>query len=76
MTTARQLRQALLSCAADATKAEPANVEYRLHSFVAKLSGSMASMGEPELDKALWALFGSQHPDERPDTQAAVHAVH
>ena len=57
MTTAAKLREAMLHCASEATKAEPTNVEYRLHSFIARLSGTMEAMGERDLDETLWGLL-------------------
>lgn len=57
MTTAAKLRDTLLRCAREATTAEPNSVEYRLHAFIAKLSGSLEGMGERELDETLWALL-------------------
>jgi len=57
MTTATKLRNTLLRCAREATAAEPNSVEYRLHAFIAKLSGSMEGMGELELDAALWQML-------------------
>lgn len=57
-----KLRVAILRCAAQAQTDEPNDTEARLHSFVAKLSGNMESMGEIELDRALWDLFGTPWP--------------
>jgi len=57
MTTVAKLRETILRCAREAKKAEPNNVEYRLHSFIAKLSGSLEGMGELDLDAALWQLL-------------------
>ncbi|SFD83990.1 hypothetical protein [Massilia yuzhufengensis] len=62
MTTVAKMRSTILRCATEAAKEEPRSVEYRLHSFIAKLSGSMESMGESELDKALWNLFAAPQP--------------
>lgn len=57
MATVTAIRNAILECAQAATQAEPSNVEARLHSFIARLSGSMDFHGEHELDTALWKLF-------------------
>jgi hypothetical protein len=72
MTTAIQFRRAILECATSATTAEPRNTEARLHSFIAKLSATMDGLGEPEVDKALWALFESR-PAAAPATVQSVH---
>ena len=66
MTTFAKMRSTILQCATEAVKEEPRNVEYRLHAFIAKLSGSMESMGESELDKALWSLFANVEPAASP----------
>jgi len=57
LTTTVKLRDTILRCAREATEAEPNSVEFRLHSFIAKMSGSMEAMGERELDEALWGLL-------------------
>jgi len=57
MTTVAKLRDTILRCAREATEAEPTSVEYRLHSFIAKMSGSFDTIGETELDTAVWALL-------------------
>lgn len=57
MATAIAIRKAILECAERATQAEPGNVEARLHSFIARLSGKMEHMGERDLDATLWKLF-------------------
>lgn len=57
MMTIAALRSAIIRCAAEATQAEPRSVEFRLHSFIAKLSGSFGFAGEAELDAAVWALL-------------------
>lgn len=55
--TASQLREAILRCATEAQAEEKTDTEARLHSFIAKLSGSMECLGEDELDHALWDLM-------------------
>lgn len=57
MATAAALRKAILQDALAATRSYPENVEARLHSFIARLSGSMEGLGERDLDTALWKLF-------------------
>lgn len=51
------MRKAILDCAHQATAAEPVDTDRRLHSFIAKLSGTMEHLGERELDAALWNLM-------------------
>ena len=55
--TITSLRKAVLDCAAQATAAEPVDTDRRLHSFIAKLSGTMEGLGERELDAVLWNLM-------------------
>lgn len=73
MTTAAKLRDTILRCAREAIAAEPGSVEFRLHSFIAKMSGSMEVMGERELDESLWKLLEAK-PAAQPgtDTQAGI----
>lgn len=70
MMTAATLRSTIIRCAAEATQAEPRSVEFRLHSFIAKLSGSFEGKGEVELDAAVWALLES-----KPRVRAAATTV-
>lgn len=58
MTTLTKLRKAMLACAADATRTNPTDIDARARSFTARLSGSMASLGETELERALDQLLG------------------
>jgi hypothetical protein len=53
------LRKAILDCALQATRAEPHDSDRRLHSFIAKLSGTMEGLGERELDAVLWNLMST-----------------
>jgi len=55
--TITSLRKAIIDCAAQATAAEPVDTDRRLHSFIAKLSGTMEGLGERELDAVLWNLM-------------------
>lgn len=53
------LRKAILECARQATVAEPVDTDRRLHSFIAKMSGTMEGLGERALDTALWNLMST-----------------
>lgn len=53
------LRKAILDCALQATRAEPHDSDRRLHSFIAKLSGTMEGLGERDLDAVLWNLMAT-----------------
>lgn len=57
MATVTAIRKAMLQAAQGAMQSYPENVEARLHSFIARLSGSMEGLGESDLDTALWKLF-------------------
>ncbi len=57
--TIDSLRKAILDCALQASRAEPDDSDRRLHSFIAKLSGTMEGLGERELDSALWNLMAT-----------------
>lgn len=63
MTTAAQLRAAILRCAANAIVDEPADIGARARMFVARLSGAFDVLGETELDRTLTQLIGRQ-PDQ------------
>jgi hypothetical protein len=69
--TAAILRKFILECAREATTAEPTDTDARLHSFVAKLSGSMEGLGERELDAALWNLM-TTHRQPTADEQLGI----
>ncbi|WP_312548150.1 hypothetical protein [Massilia sp.] len=58
--TVTSLRRAILDCALQATRAEPDDSDRRLHSFIAKLSGTMEGLGERELDVVLWNLMATE----------------
>lgn len=58
--TVASLRKAIIDCAHQATTAEPADSDRRLHSFIAKLSGTMDGLGERELDAVLWNLMATK----------------
>lgn len=60
--TAAALRAAIVRCAANASKDAPADEERRLANFVARLSASMESLGDHELDAMLWGLLDSPEP--------------
>jgi hypothetical protein len=56
-TSAERLREAILRCATEAQAEEKSDTDARLHCFVAKLSGCMETMGEVDMDHALWDLM-------------------
>lgn len=62
MITAAALRDAIKRCAANAAKDAPADEERRVMNFVARLSASMESLGDHELDAMLWGLLDSPEP--------------
>lgn len=67
------MRKAILDCAHQATAAEPVDTDRRLHSFIAKLSGTMEHMGERELDAVLWNLMSTKADRQpTPDEQAGM----
>jgi len=68
---ATALRKAILDCALQATAAEPIDSDARLHSFIAKLSGTMEGLGERELDAALWNLM-TTHRQPTADEQLGI----
>ena len=55
--TAAALRDAIKRCVANASKDAPVDEDRRLASFVARLSASMESLGDHELDAMLWGLL-------------------
>lgn len=62
MMSAAAFRDAIKRCAANATKDAPADEERRLTNFVARLSASMESLGDHELDAMLWGLLDCPAP--------------
>ena len=64
MTTAATLREAILRCAVNATAYYPNDDEMRARSFIARLSGSMSSLEEREMDEVLSAVIGIRGPLE------------
>lgn len=54
---ADQFRSAIIRCAANAAKEEPTDPDRRARIFIARLSGSMDLLDEPELDRILCALI-------------------
>lgn len=62
MLTVAALRDAITRCAANAAKDAPADEERRAVNFVARLSASMESLGDHELDAMLWGLLDSPEP--------------
>ena len=57
MTTIATLRDAVKRCSESAFKDHPYHTDARLHSFVARLSGSMEHLGERELDETFWGVL-------------------
>ena len=70
MTTAAQLRAAIFSAAENALTTEPADLDARARSFIARLSGSMQHLQERELDRAVWSILAA--PAEVAEGLAAV----
>lgn len=62
MTTVAAFRAAIKRCATNASKDAPTDEERRLANFVARLSASMESLGDHELDAMLWGLLDSPEP--------------
>lgn len=50
-------RTAIANSAAQASQDAPADADLRLAAFVARLSGSMESLGDHELDAMIWGLL-------------------
>jgi len=57
MITVATLRTAIARCVAQASQDAPTDADMRTASFVARLSGSMESMGDHELDAMIWGLL-------------------
>jgi len=57
VSTVAALRTAIADCVAKASSDAPADCERRLAIFIARLSGSMESLGEHEIDAMLCGLF-------------------
>ena len=70
MITVATLRTAIANCVAQASTDAPTDAELRVTSFVARLSGSMESLGDHELDAMIWGLF-----DIPPQPQLCVAPV-
>lgn len=65
-TSVERLREAVLRCATEAQSEEKNDTDARLHCFVAKLSGCMETLGESEMDHALWDLMKLRAEPARP----------
>jgi len=65
MISVAAFRTAIARCVAQATVDAPTDAELRTATFVARLSGSMESLGDHELDAMIWGLLdmppGAQH---------------
>jgi len=57
MITVAAIRTAISNCVAQASADAPTDAELRVTAFVARLSGSMESLGDHELDAMIWGLF-------------------
>lgn len=57
MSTAAELRDAIKTAVTLATEHETDNADRRARCFVACLSGSLAYLGEAELQQIVWALI-------------------
>lgn len=57
MITVATLRTAIARCVAQASQDAPTDADMRTASFVARLSGSMESLGDHELDAMIWGLL-------------------
>jgi hypothetical protein len=62
MITVASLRTAIANCVAQASTDAPTDAELRVTAFVARLSGSMESLGDHELDAMIWGLFDMPPP--------------
>lgn len=62
MITLAALRTAIATCVAQASADAPTDAELRVTAFVARLSGSMESLGDHELDAMIWGLFDIPPP--------------
>jgi len=62
MITAAAMRDSIKRCIVNASKDAPTDEERRLANFVARLSGSMESLGDHELDAMLWGLLDGPEP--------------
>ena len=64
MITVASLRTAIANCVAQASADAPTDAELRVTAFVARLSVSMESLGDHELDAMIWGLFDMPHPTQ------------
>lgn len=62
MITVAAIRTAIANCVAQASVDAPSDAELRVTAFVARLSGSMESLGDHELDAMIWGLFDIPPP--------------
>jgi hypothetical protein len=62
MITVAALRTAIADCVARASADAPADADMRAASFVARMSGSMESLGDHELDAMIWGLLDVPPP--------------
>jgi hypothetical protein len=68
MTTAKQIRDVVISCAEDALKEVPDGVNFRARTFAAFLTGALAACEEDRMVSALRKLLapdGATPPGDR-----------
>ena len=75
MITVATLRTAIARCAAQASQDAPADADLRTASFVARLSGSMESLGDHELDAMIWGLLYMPPPAARAEAVMPLSAL-
>jgi hypothetical protein len=73
MITVASLRTAIANCVAQASADAPTDAELRVTAFVARLSGSMESLGDHELDAMIWGLFDM--PPTRPCSTPVLNPI-
>ena len=71
MITVTTLRTAIARCVTQASQDAPTDADMRTASFVARLSGSMESLGDHELDAMIWGLL-----DMPPSATCAESVMH
>ena len=71
MITVATLRTAIARCVAQASADAPTDADMRTAAFVARLSGSMESLGDHELDAMIWGLLDM--PPAAPRAESVMH---
>ena len=75
MITGATFRSAIARCASLASQDAPADADLRVASFVARLSGSMESLGDHELDAMIWGLLDMPPPAARAEPVIPLSAL-